>query len=383
MVEEWSVFWWKNITGAHYIVERVVDSLINNNAAIINVPYDLPWRHDMRAEVEKAYRPNAESDNVIIDQIDDYDDRQKGLSVGRFLLDTKGQRPEIISGYRERSVKTIQEYLISNGVLRNRIIWVKGLSEEASREWISFVDDYHPKSVGDGLFVLEIPGDFKQKMLNNVIVIKYSDYISDNDVQLFNAFMLSGKKDIPEEWKQYISIVTASLCDTDAEASEWLISNTNFFRMEPIEAVARLNTNPVFAMRGSDRTTGHVLALYRDEKETALKDRVWSAQVKSLFPLIEFETHTIIRRYHEDIKTALADGTYEINKKTITDPYDLDIGGLNSLVNKQKKVYIPDGVLRERIDFLRRCRNSIAHHDCCAPDDINKLIMEKWSDKTT
>ena len=375
----WSNFWWKNITGANYIVKEVVETLIANKAAILNVPYDLPWRHDMRAEVENTYKPNAESSYVIIDQIDDSDDRSEEVSVGTFLLRRNGQKREIINGYRDRAGKSIQEYLIENGVLKDRIIWVKGLTSERAKEWISFVEQYRSKAAKDGLFVLEVPGDIKNTSYDNIHVIKYSDYVTDYDVQLLNSFILSERDDLSEEWKQYISNVAAKLCGTDAEVSEWLINNTNLKKMNPIAAIGRMSVQPDFDMRGKADNSEHVLALHRADNTKELERRIWSSQIRTLFPIVELEKQRIVSENYESIKKTLASHEYKQYEKTIIDPYDLEIGSLYNLTTHRSPsggymLYIPDEELRDRISFLRDCRNKLAHSRCCTADEVNKLL---------
>ena len=44
----WEEFWWNNITGAHVVVSKVADALLENKMVILKVPSDLPWRHSMR-----------------------------------------------------------------------------------------------------------------------------------------------------------------------------------------------------------------------------------------------------------------------------------------------------------------------------------------------
>lgn len=381
MVTTWSNFWWKNVTGANYIVREVTETLLANKAAILNVPYDLPWRHDMRAEVENTYKPNAESSYVIIDQIDDADDRTETVSVGTFLLRRNGQKREIINGYRDRAGKSIQDYLIANGVLKDRIIWVKGLDIKRAKEWIAFVEKYQSKAAKEGLFVLEVPGGIGNSSYDNIHVIRYSDYVSDYDVQLLNSFILSEDKGLSEEWKQYISNVAAKLCGTDAELSEWLINNTNFKKMDPIAAIGRMSICPEFEQRGKTDGSAHVLALYRSGNKKELERRVWSSQIRTLFPIIEFEKQEIVSENYEAIKRALTVHDYKQYEKTITDPYDLEIGSLYYLTTHRDvsggyMLYLPDEDLRERISFLRDCRNALAHSHCCSPDEVSKLLSD-------
>ena len=59
----------------------------------------------------------------------------------------------------------------------------------------------------------------------------------------------------------------------------------------------------------------------------------------------------------------------------INDPYDLEFGTLEYLMAKQDEnwvryLYVPDDTMRARIRFLKECRNSLAHTNCCTVDQV-------------
>jgi len=99
----WSEFWWANITGAHLVISKIVEALTENCTVIIDIPVDLPWRHQMRSSAEDEFRKLSGISDTIIEVVDATDDVPVDVAPGRFLLDRFAQNKEVRNGYRERS----------------------------------------------------------------------------------------------------------------------------------------------------------------------------------------------------------------------------------------------------------------------------------------
>ena len=129
----WDAFWWNSITGPHTVVQQVAMSLMENKMVALKVPSDLPWRHSMRSEIQMTFNERADVHDVIIESIDAADDGLDTADPGQFLLQRYAS-PSVRAGYRAKARKTIQSYLSDWKVLRNRIIWIKGLDGETKSE---------------------------------------------------------------------------------------------------------------------------------------------------------------------------------------------------------------------------------------------------------
>lgn len=87
----------------------------------------------------------------------------------------------------------------------------------------------------------------------------------------------------------------------------------------------------------------------------------------------------IIKHLETDIQRCLQEHPVYQFGVPITDPYDLEFGTLDYLMTKQDEnwmryLYVPDEAMRVRIRFLKECRNSLAHTNCCAVDQVNELM---------
>lgn len=378
----WEEFWWNNITGAHVVVSKVTDALLDNKMVILKVPSDLPWRYSMRSSIHTAFQERTDARDVVIEPIDAVDDNPDDLDPGRFVLQRYASST-ISKGYRERSSISIQDYIAQKDVIRNRIIWVKGLEGKAVYKWIKFCKGFTPKTVVDGLFLLEIHDPMDPPENKFIELIDFSEYVSSYDVQLFNSFVLdSGEFDSykSDEWKRYISATAASVCDVDAEVSNLLLQEVDFRKESAIEGIARIAEMPEFSRRGAEEGSEHVLWLYRHGKINELKHRIWASQVEVLFPIIEMERVGMIERYKQDISDALMNNYITQYGEQITDPMDVELGSLCYMMSHRRHedqkyvLYIPDETERERIKFLHECRNLLAHASCCSPEQVAQLL---------
>lgn len=379
----WEEFWWNNITGAHVVVSKVADALLENKMVILKVPSDLPWRHSMRSSIQAAFQGRTDAIDVSISSIDVVDDNPNDLEPGRFLLQ-KYASPSISMGYREKSKVSIQDYIAQKDVIKNRIIWVKGLDGANANIWMKFCKGFTPKSAAEGLFVLEVHGEIAPLGGKFMEYIDFSDCVSSYDVQLFNSFVLNEDEGLAygsDLWKRYISTTAAMVCDVDAEISELLLREVDFRQESAIDGIGRIVEQGDFSRRGTEEGSNHVLWLYRNNKNAELKHRVWASQVQVLFPIIEMERIELISKYRDEISKALADNHITQYGELISDPMEVELGSLCYMMSHRQdqdhykyKLYIPDEADRERISFLHDCRNSIAHASICEPEQVRRLL---------
>ena len=372
-------FWWDNITGPRRFVTKVLSVLNQNQVALLEVPSDLPWRHTMRGEIEARFRDSMDSSKIVIDFIDAKDDIGNE-EPGTFILNRYAAfDEEIRDGFRETKKNNIQNYIKKNKVLKNRIVWIKGLSADSAQDWISFCEKYRIEAITEGCFVLEIQGKVEWTEMSNMQIIPYEEYVSQYDVQLFNSQYLDEKYDYSEGWKMYISALCAQLCETDAEISKSLIDLGDFDRALPEHLIERIATDDEFVRRGADQDSGHILSIVRQKNKKEIQNRIWRAQMQIFFPVIELERINLIDKLFDKIQDALTNNYVEQYHIQKYDPYDAELGTL-LYMNKHKDraskfiLHIPEQEDREKIDFLHTCRNLLAHVKCCSPDQIKKLL---------
>lgn len=374
-------FWWNEITGANQLIKDTVSVLKDGKNVILNLPLDLSWRRKMRSNVIKELKDLLAKENVFDELLDITDSQENGSygnDIGEFLLNHFCNAPEIRDGYRSISGKSIQDYLVDEKVLENKIVWVKGMTAAHEQAWTKFCRDYKNKSIDDGLFVIEVHNTFPIVDNRHVATLNFSDYINVFDVQLFCSFLISGNKQYSEEWKRYIVTYITSLCREDAEIAAEVIARIKDFRQSDIISILKeIAQDEDFKKRGSSDGAGHILTLVRDGKDIDINKRQWAAQVKSLFPLIEMERGEIVNCYHNVLQDILDNEVIEQYNERIDNTSDIELGTLEFMCRKyESDTNMPEDIL-DRIAFLRRCRNNIAHGDCCSVEDVRKLFDNK------
>lgn len=373
-------FWWDSVTGPRKVVSEVISILSMNQMALLKVPSDLPWRHTMRGVMEAMFRERIESKDILIDTIDAEDEIETEEDPGYFLINKYSSDDETRIGYRESKRNSIQDYLKKNKILKNRVIWIKGLEGEEAKKWIRFCQKYNVESVVEGSFVLEIHGELPEFEGKNLKVVSYEENVSSYDVQLFNSVYLDEKEEYTNKWKHYISTVAACLCETDAEISKAFIDAGNFRTENPRILLERVANSSDYIQRGADGQTKHVLAICRAIDNETLNYKLWKAQMQILFPIIELERVQLIEKWEQNVKDALTENHVKQYDIQITNPYEAELGTLNYLLSHRATgtnsymLYIPEQCYRDRIKFLHECRNLLAHVKCCSANQVAEII---------
>lgn len=299
----WEEFWWNSITGARTVVDRVAMALLENKMVVLKVPSDLPWRYPMRSAIQNAFNERTDARDIVIETIDAVDNNPTDQEPGRFILQTYASS-SIRTGYREKSRISIQDYISDRNVIKNRIIWVKGLDQRTAGKWLSFCRGFSPRSAADGLFVLEVHGNFTSVDSRYIQSIDFDDCVSSYDVQQFNSFIMD-ESSYSTDWKRYIAAAAASVCGTDAELSAMLLEQVDFRSETAVDGLQRIDRQGDFDRRGAEDGSDHPLRYLRTGGTAELWHRIWTAQIQVLFPLIELERQKLIEKWHDSIEEAL------------------------------------------------------------------------------
>jgi hypothetical protein len=378
---DYAEFWWNNITGPHELVMNVADSILENKIVVLNVPSDLPWRHEMRSSIEDVFKENCLCNEIVIQSIDYADDDTEQLKPGEFIL-KEFASGDIRRGYRERSSISIQEYINAKRVLKNRIIWVKGLNTEEAVEWISFCKGFKDTSAETGLYVLEIHGMSDVEDSSNLKYINFDEFIRPYDVRLFDNFVLDSETDLSDSWKEYVATLVSILCVTDAEVSVELINRCNFKRGSIEDCLKEIAGSSFFEKRGRQENSDHILSIIRNNDSDKIHHRIWTAQVQTLFPIIEMEKAELIEMFQDEISNGLKANVVKEYGERITSVKDVELGTMCYMMSRRDTtgnyyLYIPDEKMRNRIHFLHKCRNKLAHAECCDLSEVGDLLMRE------
>ncbi len=380
MIEQGDEFWWKDITGPRAFVRKVTEDLLEGRIPLLYVPADLPWRHSMRNAVVDLLAERRSDLQPYVSIIDAADDCPGG-NVGEFLLG-KFADSDTASAYRVRSGMTLQQYLVRQGVLSDKIIWVKGLSPENLQAWLDFCRGFESCSLTSGTFIIESSASTRSPLPGLFSVVEFVDYVTRHDVMLFNAVMLADRELPMSRLRQdYVSVAAAYLCDFDAELSEaLLLGDMRWFSTDPGEMLRELVQEEPFSRRGGSGKSPHVLFLLKEGREREVMQRLWRAQVQVLFPILEMQRVWLIEQFRGQLEELLKNEVIEQFGQRVCFPEELELGALVFLMarrseNGVRSLYVPDEFLRQAIRKLRDCRNLLAHrHQCCTPEQVEFIL---------
>lgn len=355
-------FWWRDVTGPKSLIETVVSFVAKKKNVVLYLPADLPYRnsmhHALHAEIEREM-----GSAWNIKDFDYESENPDNLNPNDFILKVVCENKE----YRCNNKTPIVQYICDHNLLENKIICLRGITIN-EREWIVFFNECKSKGV-NGIFIAEMKNTVSLKELNTCSVVEFDKKISNYDVHVFNTFIL-GDKTISDGWKGYIAEVASNVCGKDVEVSSELVEKFDFKSDCLFDALIAIAEDGVFSHRGE--SSNHILNIVRRTDRAEVNKRVWRAQVKILFPLIEQKRHDMIKKYENQLRKALLNNNVEYFDKKIEDPFDLEVGTFWHMIKKDHVRLV--GNDKNRIGMLRDCRNEIAHMQCCLADNVKELL---------
>ncbi len=147
----------------------------------------------------------------------------------------------------------------------------------------------------------------------------------------------------------------------DAELACACIKRGRIFLEDPVKTIASIKKETF----RSDGT-----AFWPDISEKQIAERMWEAQIKVVFPIIEKQRSIIVERYRKGIEALLPiTGAYG---EMFFDAEDVEIGVLSHLVSLGRLVVaFEDGKMIAR---LRNARNTLAHIKPMTQTEIDEIL---------
>ena len=376
-MQESSQIWWQEITGPKTFVSNVTERLLEASV-IVKVPDDLPWRHEMRQEIQSELREQYDYAEISIIPIDAEEDVEENTEIDAFILE-RFALGDVARQYRKKSGKSITQYIVQKNVLQNDVLWVKGLTEKTIKPWMDFLLAFNDCCPKNGRIVLEIRDSIQYVKQDTIEEIDYSSYISDNNLQLFNSILLDRMPTISEVWKRYLSALAACLCETDAEIAEYFLNEYAQQTADPIRVLEAIAHDPDYSRRGAADGSSHILSPVRHKCTSQIERRIWKAQLQVLFPVVEAERINLIERIKHDLTAMISVREIRQYGESIVNPYDFEWGTLfyaMKLTNINEEYYLKSlsKAEREEIRRFRDYRNNLAHGDCCTVTQVSEIL---------
>lgn len=385
MRREPSELWWENVTGPLQMVSAMEYAMQDGKSVILRHPGFLPWQDLLRDLTHGVM------DTIVIDR-----PMKKDEIIPKILE----QFPQKYAINCPPVYKNQVEFVRSQHIFQGSTIWINAQDKTAADQVIRFVSDYRGNDYDKyGSFVLAVPAETAiPNISDRVEVICYQDYVRSNNLRLFSSLLVEDTPSIPMNMREYAAAVIASVCAPDPELIPALMEALEVSCETPDEVLRRMWEDGYWGAldRNLSNLRGHPFVLFQKGASEEFQNRIWRAQLQTLFSEIEVERTDIVKAHYSDIREALHTQYWDkrseafcyikdpVNHCIIDDPYDAEIGVLAFMLTAyrdraetEKLWYLPESETRGRINFLRTCRNSLAHITPCSPDSVARLLEKR------
>ncbi len=369
MIEDVSSFWWENITGPRLLLEQVAECLREGHPVILRMENRMVWRSQLPDLVRHML-----NDTVFCTF--SWEECKKEEILLRLMERLCPMKLRMCPGDYEAQ----KTFMHKEKVMGNAVAWFIPAGEQDLGQIITFISDRKGRNLEtDGAYVLQVPAETRlPRIPEQVQVLNYSDYIRSGDALLFASILADGIRDLPVWLKRYASFLAASLSEGSAEIIPDILTGIDFAAEDPARAMLDM------------MDSGRIPVLDRFPEKEELDQLVWKAQIQTAFAGIEMERLSIVTEHSEAIMEAVSTEyfnpdlyrTGRITQKddALESASDVELGTLTWMMALKRSddwdvpllSFPPD--LRDWIIHLKNCRNSLAHHRVCSPEDMNRLL---------
>lgn len=356
--------WWNGVIGASDYIGCITQALEKKDSILLFIPQRVPWRDYF---MERIKRENPNRNTMSFNLIDCSKCSEESLL--NLLLD----RFSSMEDYK-RSGKTITSYLLRDGVLSNRTIWLYNVPKRLEARWIASICDLQRKKAYDNLennsiLCMEVDATNSKISVDTPYTqnINWDNHIFTYDVLMFAMHRVRNINEL-ESVKTYISQIVSNIAGSDIEFCDMLIRNYYNLIRYPDKTVQKLcnqfyisDDAQIFKM-----TKLHFTYI------------IWSAQEQVLFPIIEKLRLDFIKKYL-DVVTAnyQKPRVKECQAVDLETPYDMELTTLIEICNR--KFEGTDKIRNNVQDWnmlksLRFARNKIAHRSPVEFDLFDKIV---------
>lgn len=296
---------------------------------------------------------------------------------------------ELLFAYFNQAIPTNQLLQINSlfdiSDFLGRRIWLEDIPGKYWATWSRFIEEYQHacgalQCFDRPLLIAKVQGQMSNHLPKSEIRLatyQFRNVMSSLDTKNY----IYQVRNLPLETSLEKRVAEAVII----ELALWDINLVQFLAHRPLEEL--LNPSGIlqkyvdqtsFASQDTnyDWTKGHInqfegkerihICLYKDDtKQREVERRVWRAQVGVLLPFIEEQRRELI----EELGSELDVPFQPEYGRLVTNRLDLEIGHLYVQIREK---YDIDWRTKQRIDYLRKMRNQLAHLDCISDKQIRQ-----------
>ena len=343
--------WWEQIGGSIRFIDEVVKAMEDEHSLILQVPHGLPWKEQFYSCVDIRASAFASDRQLRRFQWKSHED------PGTFILNNMCPKNIQVNYFPGQSLAA---YLgsIEDLVLCDCYVWISDITDwNDIHKWADFICAYNEAASvlqRKAVFIIEECSEinnarkldtvpFKIEEYNcKVFCLEYASALHNTRVPLYQAELaqaLGGRN--PE--------LSAQLLNTGEELLE-----EPMIVVETVLNKARDSQGAAFKLAG----------------KVALESSICKANMMTLYPILEQVRISCVAQHEDQLRKFLP--IKNSNGETITEPFDLELGGLNYIMSYTPNLFNHDEA--EQLRVCREVRNVIAHNRPVPFDDVARVL---------
>lgn len=360
--------WWEGMAGPRMFLEKIATSLSEGKSVVLRLNGSLPWQSCMRDFL--AHQLSS----VQIDEATLGKSEQNGI-IPQLLKQLRRSK----AGSCPQDYRSQLSYLKEEQIFRECVVWLQLEPDCDPTPVMQFLSDSRGKGLSsNGCFVLEVPVSQSLPRLSGyVAVLDCEEVIRSDDTRLFSSILADGIRELPEVFRNYAARLAACLAGKNGELVPIVLRHLN------------ADEDPAATWSRMEGEYGPYMVPHRTQPE--LEQLIWQAQLQTVFADIEMERLRITALWEDAITEALRTEAWDPRKNEVgfvkqfgeelKAASDAELGTLLHMMRLrrnadrgQRLLQIPDEKTQDWISFLCTCRNRLAHHTVCPPEEILSLL---------
>jgi len=347
--------WWKRLTNPSNFAQDITDSVLDGKSAVVLYHKEIAWKDELIRNIVEDIEKDSPNMKTSI-HVPESDSEPDEYIIQKYCSDEERSR------YWPSAENTVAKFLAGNPkAALNKSNVILDISDcDMPERWIDFAQEYEAcfnEYDEHGVFVLFVRDcgtqteDHIKENGYAVECINYDATINDFDMLMLCMTIMS-EQNCSISQKQYIAETAVSLAGDNVEVAGRLAEYKGSLPVNTLNIAKKIFKEY------------HIPC---DDMEIRVKKSLWKAQVKILFPLIEQFRSRFISNNADILKK------YPLNAYKTHNIFELEIGQLyhlcftnNILIKKELKF----------IEKVRDARNSIAHLDVVAHNDVLSLMKQ-------
>ena len=343
--------WWEQIGSSIRLIDTIAAALEDEQSLVLRIPDGLPWRDGFYKTLD--IRMSAIAADRQLRRLKWNCHEEPGEFILRRLCPQ-----EVQANYYPG--QSIPAYLSSldNLVLSDCYIWISDVYERDDIcKWISFINDYRPvesDSSRKAIFIIEYAGPQVETGRTRTVEFRVEEY----NCKVFCLELAYELKntDVPV----YQAELAHAMGERNPEFGTLLLNWGEDFLKDPV----------FIAQTILEHSVNSVGRAFEPAETTFLESCIRRANMVTLYPILEQVRISCIMRHEEQLRNCLP--IKNSNGETITEPYELELGGLCHIITNGMHIFYGDEI--DRLRVCKKVRNLIAHNRSIEFEDVKRIL---------